>query len=150
MHPVLAAAETALRALRPLWRQSPGMAAIERADFLAMPEAWLATTPDERLAALRRELAAAIADGRLPDCGLVVESLEDDIRGRPVRVTLTYPKTADVALLPERMRRIEQLFRQQVAPWLEIYAEERQDRNKLRQTILIDQRPPAAATGTST
>lgn len=146
VHPALAAAEAALRALRPAWRQAPGMAAVERADFLAMPDAWLATAPEVRLAALHQALTGAIANGQLPDCGLAVEGLEDDIRGRPVRVTLTYPKSADAASLPGRMRQIEQLFRSQVAPWLEIYAEERQDHNKLRRTILIEQRPPTTPT----
>ncbi len=141
VHPELAAAQRALRAFRPAWRSTTAMPAIDRADFLALPEQWQVLSPDQRLAMLRQTLADALACGDLADVGLAVDRLEDDIRGRAVRITLSYPKTADLAGLPDQMRRIEAIFRSKVAPWLEVYAEERQDHNKLRRTILIDQRP---------
>ncbi|MGE5470062.1 MAG: hypothetical protein ACM3X0_04605 [Bacteroidota bacterium] len=139
--PVLADIEQALRARRPSWRSRAGMAPLETAAFLAVPANWRELTGDERLNRLRTALAEAVGKGALPDLGLKVERLEDDIRGRPVRITLTYAKAADTAQLPGAMRAIEGLLRREVAPWLEIYAEERQDHNKLRRTILIDQRP---------
>ncbi|MDQ5906524.1 MAG: hypothetical protein QG590_1006 [Pseudomonadota bacterium] len=145
LHPLLAKAESALRALRQTWRaatDTPGMPAIERAEFLELPAAWLALSADQRLAALRTALAEAIGSGTMADDGLTIDRIENDIRARPVRVTLTYAKDADTAALPAAMRRIEALLRQKVAPWLEVYAEERQDHNKLRRTILIEPRPP--------
>lgn len=144
LHPLLAQAESALRALRQTWRaaDTPGMPPIERAEFLELPAAWRAMSTDQRLAALRAALAAAIASGAMADDGLAIDRIENDIRARPVRVTLTYAKDADTAALPAAMRRIEALLRQKVAPWLEVYAEERQDHNKLRRTILIEPRPP--------
>lgn len=140
----LADAEAALRTLRRQWRQrrnDPTPPPIDTATYLALPADWLALSDADRLAALRAALAAATANGDIIDCRLVVEQIENDIRRRPVRVTLTYPKDADTAALPDIMRRIERLFRQSVAPWLEVYADERQDHNKLRRTILVDHRP---------
>ena len=102
----------------------------------------LTQSADERLAALRAALAEAIGSGAMADDGLAIDRIENDIRARPVRVTLTYAKDADTAALPAAMRRIEALLRQKVAPWLEVYAEERLDHNKLRRTILIEPRPP--------
>lgn len=145
IHPALGMAEKALRALRPAWRtatDTPGMPPIERAEFLELPAAWLTQSADERLAALRAALAEAIGSGAMADDGLAIDRIENDIRARPVRVTLTYAKDADTAALPAAMRRIEALLRQKVAPWLEVYAEERLDHNKLRRTILIEPRPP--------
>lgn len=138
VHPALAAAQAALRSLRAAWRGSATAPAIARAHFLDLPESWLALDAGQRLESLRAALALALAGGEIPDLSLSVDRIEDDIRGRPVRVTLGHPGDADAARLPQAMRDLERLFRSRVAPWIEVYAEERQDRNKLRQTILVE------------
>lgn len=139
--PALAEIEQALRAHRTKWRSTASMEPIETAAFLSVPANWQELSSSERLNRLRTSLCNTVEKGSIPDLGLMIERLENDNRGRPVRITLTYAKEADTAQLPGTMRAIERLLRHEIAPWLEIYAEERQDHNKLRRTILIDQRP---------
>lgn len=138
LHPALGAAENALRALRADWRAGSAAPALDAAAFLAIPAAWRALTAAERLAALRAGLAQAEAAGLVPAGVLSVERIEDDIRGRPVRATIGH--AGDTDGLPPLMQALERHLRQQVSPWIEVYAEERQDHNKLRRTILLDQR----------
>lgn len=140
--PVLASAQATLRFLRALRRNRAGMPSIDNARFLAVPSAWRDLPPETRLQRIRDVLADHLkASGGASDL-LALERLEDDIRGRPVRVILTHAKSADNAGLPSLMRAIELRLRRDVAPWLEVYAEERVDRNALRRTILVDQRKP--------
>ncbi len=138
--PVLGQAQTALRAYRQQYRPAGEPPALSRAAFLALPETWVQASPEARLARLRQIVAHTLqARNLVPDL-LEVDRLEDDIRGRPVRLILNYEKSADSAELPALMRALEKALRLQAAPWLEVYGEERVDRNALRRTILVDQR----------
>ncbi|MDE2585578.1 MAG: hypothetical protein KGN39_09285 [Betaproteobacteria bacterium] len=138
--PALGQAQTALRAYRQRCRPAGETPALSGAAFLALPETWAQTTPEARLARLRQVVLHTLQARNLAPGLLEVDRLEDDIRGRPVRVILNYEKSADSAELPALMRTLEKALRHQAAPWLEVYGEERVDRNALRRTILVDQR----------
>ncbi len=138
--PALEQAQTALRAYRQQCRPAGETPALSGAVFLALPETWTQATPEARLARLRQVVAHTLQAENLAQGLLEVDRLEDDIRGRPVRVILNYEKSADSAELPALMRSLEKALRRQAAPWLEVYGEERVDRNALRRTILVDQR----------
>lgn len=138
--PALRTAQAMLRAWRAQRRAGAGMAAIEEARFLSLPSAWQALSPADRLQPIRQVLADFLERKGLASDLLSVERLEDDIRHRPVRVILSHAKAADTSGLPALMRELERRLRSDVAPWLEVYAEERVDRNALRRTILIEQR----------
>lgn len=139
--PALGTAQAILRGIRNEARAEPGMASIYRARFLDVPAAWRELPAEDRLERIREILASHLAELGVAADLLRADRLEDDIRGRPVRVTLTHAKGADTSALPGIMRALEKRLRQKAAPWLELYAEERVDRNALRRTILIEQRP---------
>ncbi|MEW5769671.1 MAG: hypothetical protein AB1831_04835 [Pseudomonadota bacterium] len=132
--PAWAAAQAALRGLGHARRAAPGMAPLHQARFLDLPAAWLELPAAARLQGLAQAIAAALAEWGLPPGCLELLALEPDIAGRPVRVVLG--GGAGVADLPALLRRLEARLRAEVAPWLEVLMDERDDRNRLRRQIL--------------
>lgn len=140
--PTLAAAQGLLRDLRLERRPQAGMAPIGRARFLAVPESWQRLSASERLQHLRVSIAAYLKRQELPEDLVVADRLEDDIHQRQTRLIVTHARTDDSITLPPLMRALESHLRTTTAPWVELYAEERTDRNALRRTILTDLRKP--------
>lgn len=140
--PILAAAQGLLRTLRQDQRSQPGMAPIGRARFLTIPEGWQQLPASDRLLQIRDAITAYLDQRGLARDLVMADRLEDDIHHRPTRLIVTHAKADDSATLPPLMRALERHLRTTVAPWVELYAEERIDRNALRRTILTDQRNP--------
>lgn len=141
LFPSLALAQSALRSLRGERRQERKGGSDEAARYLSLPQTWLDLPMPARLERIRTVLAAHLQEIGAPAELLNVDRLEDDIRHRPVRVVLTHAKGENESALPALMRAIEQRLRREVAPWLEVYSEERVDRNTLRRMIVLDNRP---------
>lgn len=138
--PILATAQELLRALRHQRRMEVGTSPIGRARFLAIPESWQRLNASERLSHLRVAIAAYLRQHGLPDNLIVADRLEEDSHHRPTRLIVTHIRADEVIPLPPLMRALERHLRNTIAPWVELYTEERTDRNALRRTILTDLR----------
>lgn len=134
--PILATVQDILRGLRRERRGGAEVPQLEDAHLLALPAAWTEVGDAERLQRTRAGLAAAlVALGESAEL-LALTTIDRDIRGRPVRCVLDVLGAIEPARLPALLRQVEQHLRRQVAPWLELYVEERDDRNQLRKGIV--------------
>lgn len=138
--PALIAAQDLLRTFRQERRTRSGAAPIGRARFLAVPHEWQQAPAEDRLARIRGAVREFLDRQGMPHDVLVAERLDHDAHERPTRLVVTHPKSDDRTDLPPLMRALELHLRKTAAPWVEVYAEERIDRNALRRTILTDLR----------
>lgn len=134
--PILATAQNLLRGLSRERRGGAEMPKLEDAHLLALPVAWTDLDDAERLRRTRVGLEAALAEQGQPAHLLDLVAIDRDIRGRPVRCVLAVSGVIEPSRLPGLLRRLEQYLRRQVVLWLELYVEERDDRNQLRQGLL--------------
>lgn len=137
--PSLGLAQRILRCLQ--GEQERAAAADEAACYLALPSSWLNMPAAARLDRIRATVSVYLKETGTAADLLNVDRLENDIRQRPVRVILTHSKGENDSDLPALMRAIERHLRREVTPWLEVYSEERIDRNGLRRMILQESRP---------
>lgn len=138
----LALAQRILRTLRDERRRAGEKAPADVARYLSLPQSWLDLPMAAKLERIRTAIDALLKEIGAPADLFAVGRVENDIRQRPVRVILTHAKDENsAAALPGLMRKIEHRLRQEVAPWLEVYSEEKADRNALRRMILQESRP---------
>jgi NifU-like protein involved in Fe-S cluster formation len=128
-HPRFALPTALIRDVLAVYRARTGYAELRAPYHLAPAPAWLAAPPAERHA----RLAAAIAAAGEPQ--VIVTAIEHD-----VRVVLALPEELSSNARQSLLMRLERVIKRDVDPRLEIHAEERKDRNKLRRLAVVEPR----------
>jgi hypothetical protein len=127
-HPMFALPVALIRAALADYRGRTGFREIESRYDQPLTPAWQAARPAERMARVAAVLAGATDP--LAQATAVV-AIEHD-----VRIVLALPEAA--AERPGLLLALERLIQTEIDPRLEVFAEERKDRNKLRRLAVVE------------
>jgi hypothetical protein len=127
-HPMFALPVVLIRAALADYRRRTGYREIESRYDQPLTPAWRGARPAERMAHVAAVLAGA-ADP-IAQAATVVANEHD------VRIVLALPEAA--AARPGLLLALERLIQAEIDPRLEVFAEERKDRNKLRRLAVVE------------
>lgn len=134
--PLFVEIDTALKSMRTEFSERYGH--VPPMSSVAM-QRWMEQSAQERLDRLAGILRQYLVARQCPAESVVLAGIENDIRGRPVRAVCIFGAAcvAGEESLPRFIRYLERHFRQALDVPIEVLADEQQDRNKLRQLIVI-------------
>jgi hypothetical protein len=132
-HPMFELPTRLIRAALASYRARSGYQEVDNRHDAPLAESWLKASPTQRLAQLELPLRRCRAQLDLQEPQLQVQAVEHD-----VRVVLALDPQLPAAQQRRVLLACEQALQEAIDPRLEVYAEERKDRNKLRRLAVVE------------